>query len=155
MENSHIRVTNMEGVAILSVKGNLDTRRSMLLEERLAAVSDQGVANVLIDMEEGGYIGSACIETLMRGANRCRMHGGSLRVCGVSPGVRDVFAMLGLDRVLPIYEDRHGALLEAPASLRERMGVRDRRTRPDRRTSALPFTGAERRKNTRRLLAHA
>jgi anti-anti-sigma factor len=125
--------------------GNLDTAKSISLDETLVDLCGEGVIDVFVDMKGGGYIGSIGIEVLLRGLRACRRRGGSLRVCGVSQQVRDVFQTMGLDRAIPLYEDRIGAILDSPPRIRDLLGVRERRGRGTAQLRVMRYDGPDRR----------
>jgi len=150
MERNEFRVDHLEGLSVITVSGNLDTHSSYRFDEIISQLLEKGVANLVIEMKDGGFIGTASVEVLLRTSDRCSRAGGSLSICGASRTARETLAALGVDQVIGVYEDRKGALLSRPPDVRRRLGVLERRRRPDRRTVPDAPSDTERRKTDRR-----
>ena len=150
MERNEFRVDHLEGLSVISVSGNLDTHSSYRFDEIISQLLEKGVSNLIIEMKDGGFIGTASVEVLLRAFDACNRAGGSLAVCGASRTARETLAALGVDQVIGVYEDRKGALLSRPPELRRRLGVVERRRRPDRRATVGAPSTKERRKTDRR-----
>jgi anti-anti-sigma factor len=81
------------------------------LSERLADLLDQHLANRLVlEMDEVDLLNSLLLGQLVDLSNRVRTQGGMLRLCGLSPANQDVLRTTRLDRRLPHYTDRLGAV---------------------------------------------
>jgi anti-anti-sigma factor len=88
------------------VIGVVDSLSAPELERELANVLDEGVKNLLIDMERTEYLSSAGIRTILRIAKRLDAAGGALRFRGVHGVVRDVFRVTGVDRLFNLDGER-------------------------------------------------
>jgi len=102
----HIAVAEEQGdvlVTILHLKGDLDASTQPELEEKAAGLIDSGVSNLLIDLEEVGYMGSAGLRALHSIANK--LVEGQLKLLNPSESVGKVFKTLGFDSYFDIHED--------------------------------------------------
>jgi anti-anti-sigma factor len=82
-------------VAVLQVKGRLDTTTSPVLGERLTAILDAANARVLVDFSQLEYISSAGFRVLLLAAKRAEQTMSKLVLCGVSGKVRQLFDLGG------------------------------------------------------------
>jgi anti-anti-sigma factor len=92
--------------------------RSVLDMDSVEAVRDQlnglvdhlGRCELILDLSQVDRLTSLMVARLIGLAKRARAAGGRIAVCGVRPKVREVFDLLQLPRVFPIYDDQQEAL---------------------------------------------
>ena len=92
--------------------------RSILDEEAVDAARQQlnglvdhlGHYQILLDLSQVDRLTSLMIAGLIGLSKKVRAVGGRLVLCGVRPRMREVFEMLGLPRVIPIYPSPQEAL---------------------------------------------
>ena len=81
------------------------------LSERLTDLLDQHLINRLVlEMDQVDLLNSLLLGQLVDLSNRVRTQGGMIRLCGLSPLNQDVLRTTRLDRRLPHYADRLGAV---------------------------------------------
>jgi anti-anti-sigma factor len=81
------------------------------LSERLADLLDQHLTNRLVlEMDQVDLLNSLLLGQLVNLSNRVRTQGGMIRLCGLSPLNQGVLCTTRLDRRLPHYADRLGAV---------------------------------------------
>ena len=78
-------------------------------DQLFAAVPASGPFGLIVDFSAVGNISSACIGRVVMLQRRADLVKGRLRLCGMSPAVRDVFKVTNLDRVVTIARDRREA----------------------------------------------
>lgn len=88
----------VEGDGVVKVQGRLDAAESDRALETLEKMSGP----LVLDCGQLEYISSAGISVIMQTWKRLNSQGGSLRLIGMTPRVRNVFAYAGLDKVLDI-----------------------------------------------------
>jgi anti-sigma B factor antagonist len=107
---------------------NASSLRALLLQAACA-----GHGTFVVDMTRTQFCGSAGINVLVAAHNRARAEGGELRlVIPASAMVWRVFAVTGIDRLIPNFPDLDEALQPAPAASRPRRNPR--RPKPGMRT---------------------
>ena len=99
-----------DGVAVVELRGNLDTNTSPAAEAEFNALVAEGAEKLLINMTSIDYVSSAGLRILLATAKRLKSAGGELRVCGLSETVREVFEISGFDLILKLYADESDAL---------------------------------------------
>ncbi|MEZ4517740.1 MAG: STAS domain-containing protein [Chloroflexota bacterium] len=90
---------------VVKVVGRLDQALNAMLEETLTSLLDEGHINLIINLSETSYINSGGLRTLVSAWRRVSRENGSLQLCGLSPRLLEIFAMVGFDQVFEIVPD--------------------------------------------------
>jgi anti-sigma B factor antagonist len=93
-----------DGVAEVSVKGEVDLSTAPELKSALAALIDGGANRVLVDLTHATFIDSTTLGVLMGGVKRLRPTGGELAIACHDPNIRRIFEITLLDRVFNIFD---------------------------------------------------
>ena len=109
-----IRQEEHDTIRILALAGRLDTETAGDLELTLQDLLGAGERHLLIELDRIGYVSSAGLRVLLGLAKQLDGGKGSLRLCGLSPAVRQVFDVAGFGRLFAIFPDRAAALGDAP-----------------------------------------
>ncbi len=105
-----IEVTQLEDdVSLLRLSGDADLYAAPELRQRLLTAVRAGLARWLVDLTEVGFIDSTAFGILVQ----ARKLGASIHVLCPDPAIARTFAIVGLDRVLPV----HATAAEASAAL--------------------------------------
>lgn len=81
------------------------------LSQQLAdLVARDGVRHLLIDFSRNHYLGSSAFAVLLGLAQKLEAAGGRLKVCALDPNVRIGANIIGLGRLVEIFEDERSAL---------------------------------------------
>lgn len=97
---------------ILSLFGEVDASNSVILDEAIQELVDEGAQSIIVDGEKLDYISSAGLGVFMSYLEDFTEKGISMKICGLTPKVFEVFKILGLDQLIPIYQDRAAAFAE-------------------------------------------
>lgn len=89
---------HVEDGGVVRLLGRLDAAES----DRTLAALDKLPGPIVLDCTGLEYISSAGISVIMQTWKRLQGQGNPLRLAGVTPRVRNVFAYAGLDKVLDI-----------------------------------------------------
>ena len=90
---------------LVGVSGRLDHTQTNELELTLQELVDQGHTKLVINLSEATYINSSglrCLVTLWR---QTRHVGGNLTLCGLNERLKEVFSIVGFDKVFDIFDD--------------------------------------------------
>jgi len=79
-------------------------------EELVGLVEDQGRKRILINFEGVDYLSSTVLGKLIALHKRVAASRGELKLCGIKPGIMEVFEITKLDKVFDIYEDEDEAM---------------------------------------------
>lgn len=101
LENSH---------HILTLSGEIDASNSVNLDEAILSMVQEGATSILVDGSGLQYISSAGLGVFMSYLEDFMDQGITMKIYGLSPKVFEVFKILGLDQLIPIYSDKVTAL---------------------------------------------
>ncbi len=110
-----IRTETIDGVAVVSPVGRLDSNSAREVEEALLPLFD-GSAPVIVDFASLGYISSAGLRVLLLAARRSKATGVPLVLAGMSQPVDEVFRISGFAKLFRIHADRAEALSAVAAA---------------------------------------
>jgi len=109
-----IRPEEDGATCVLTLKGRLDTETAADLELALQDLLAAGERQFLLDLAGIGYVSSAGLRVLLGLAKQLDGGKGSLRLCGLSAAVRQVFDVAGFRKLFAIFPNREAALGDMP-----------------------------------------
>src|SRR5438477_8494812 len=93
------------GVSVVTISGRLalggETEKLESLVSRLIAEDQK---NVVLDITALNYADSSGIGTLVSCLSKMRKAGGELKVAGANPRIRRIFAMTGVESMMPMFD---------------------------------------------------
>lgn len=101
-------------VLLVAPTGRLDSETSGELELVLHDAGTIGRRHFVIDLAAVTYVSSAGLRVLLALAKRLDGGVGSVRLCGLSASVRQVFDIAGFTAMFALFPNRHGALEQHP-----------------------------------------
>lgn len=104
-------------VLVVAPAGRLDSETAGELELVLHDAGCAGRRHFVVDLSGVGYVSSAGLRVLLALAKRLDGGVGSLRLCGMSANVRQVFDIAGFTSLFALYPNRHAALDQHPHRL--------------------------------------
>ena len=105
------------GVPVVAAPEEIDVRNADWLEKVLLQAHHGGYGTFVVDMTGTRFCASAGLGVLVRAHNRALAQGGELRlVIPARAMVLRMFAMSGLDQVIPNFPGLDEALAPAPAT---------------------------------------
>ena len=107
-----VAASERDGRTIVAAAGELDVHTAPALQAELNPRSQQPGAALVVDLTDVGFIDSTGLGVLVTTLKHVREAGGTLDVVVTSRRVLKVFALTGLDVVIPL----HSTLDEALAS---------------------------------------
>jgi anti-sigma B factor antagonist len=93
----------------LHVSGEIDLHTAPSLREAALAALRQHGTNLRVDLSDVTFMDSTGIEVLLATRRRAQLEGGSLTLCRLTPAVRRIIEVTGLDRLFTIVPDESGA----------------------------------------------
>ena len=104
----NIREDKVGSFTLLAVSGRVDSLNSETLKDYLQELGKRE-SRVLVDCSSLEYIGSAGLGALLILLKLIRKQEGTLRLCGLSPRIAEVFAIAGFDKLFSIFPDLDSA----------------------------------------------
>lgn len=134
----------VRGVPVVAAPWEIDVSNADLLRAAVLAAAAQGNGTFVVDMSRTTFCNSAGLGVLVQAHNQAVADGGELRlVIPASALMLRVFAVTGIDRLIPSFTSLDQALQPAPtapspdpAPAAARPRRRRRRPRPGMRTPA-------------------
>lgn len=110
IEISQGKVGARRDVAMLAVKGYVDTMTCSILLSKITENLNAGILHVVVDMAHVNYVSSAGWGVFVGEIKGIRERGGDLKIVQMTPEVYDVFEMLEFHRILNYYESLEEAI---------------------------------------------
>ena len=111
----------VQGMPVVAAPEEIDASNADLLRTTLLETAARGHATFVVDMTRTRLCASVGIGALVRAHKRAQAEGGELRLLmPTSAAVLGVFALTGVDRLIPTFPDLDQALEPAPAAARPR-----------------------------------
>ncbi len=92
-----------QDVRIVAPRGRLDADLAQELSSVLDTLISDGHQRLAIDFHRTTYISSSGLRVLLIAVRKARAHDGDVKLFGLRPEVRKVFAMSGFDQIFPIF----------------------------------------------------
>ena len=86
--------------AIVEVRGELDVATGPTLCDAISALTRDGLAGVVIDLDEVTFIDSRGLNAMLESHRQVTEHDMTLRVVNLQPAVERLFRISGVDAVL-------------------------------------------------------
>ncbi len=95
---------------LVTVSGRLDQHLLPDLDVRLGELIGAGHVRLLVDFSMVDYINSGGLRSLVTAWRRARAADGDLRLVGLTERLREIFDMVGFDKIFTIYASLAEAL---------------------------------------------
>lgn len=108
-----------EDYAVLTLKGEFDTFYCPALMEEVDSLVERGVNHLILNMRLVKFINSTALGAIIKAYKRCKAEGGELVVDRPSSFVRDIVGKLGIDQVVPMFDNEDDATKHIIKTLNE------------------------------------
>jgi anti-sigma B factor antagonist len=98
-----ISIENEGSSCMMALDGEVDVYTSSRLRQALNEAIDKGCGNVVVDLQELGFIDSSGLGVLVSALRRLKENGGTLRLVCTKESILKIFRITGLDKVFPIF----------------------------------------------------
>lgn len=110
----------LDDYAILTLKGEFDTFYCMRFQEEIEALIAQGISHIILNMRMVKFINSTALGAIIKAHKRCQAESGVLVVSHPSQFVQRVVSSLGIDQLVPMFDDEDAAVRHVVQSLNAR-----------------------------------
>ena len=93
-----------DGIEVIDVQGEIDIYTAPRLRELLIDLVSQGSYQLVVSLDEVGFLDSAGLGVLVGGLKRVRAHDGSLDLVCTQQRILKILKITGLTAVFSIYE---------------------------------------------------
>lgn len=117
IEISEGKVGARRDIALLMVKGYVDTMTCSILLNKITESLNKGALHIIVDMAQVNYVSSAGWGVFVGEIKGIREQGGDLKIVQMTPEVYDVFEMLEFNRILSYYDSIEEAINDFDVSI--------------------------------------
>jgi anti-sigma B factor antagonist len=110
MADARFPVETADGVPVVRAPEEIDITNAGQFREALLAAAEGGAGIIVVDLSRTQFCDSAALHALVAAHKRARAGGGEVRLALPGANVLRIFAITGLDQVIPCYEDLPQAL---------------------------------------------
>ena len=95
---------------IVSILGRLDAVSVGEFDKEMDEQIRKGESNIILDLSRLDYISSAGLRSVLSSSKRLKENRGTITLCGLHGGVKEVFDISGFSSIFTIYESLEIAL---------------------------------------------
>ena len=95
---------------LLAVEGQVDMHTSPELRTKLRETLERKSSPIVVDLTKVLFIDSSGLATLIEALQAVGKYGGRLRLCGLSPAVKNLFKLSNLISIFDIRDTREEAV---------------------------------------------
>ncbi|WP_455222920.1 STAS domain-containing protein [Kaarinaea lacus] len=99
-----------EHVTVINLKGELDGNTYKDLQAKVDEIIAGNVNNLLIDMSDLSFMGSAGLRALHTSSNSAKENGGTVKLLKPSDAAKRVLKTLGFDQFFDVFDDLDEAI---------------------------------------------
>lgn len=94
---------DIQGVAVIFLKGRLDITGSEGLERSLLDEVNRSSGNILLNMAEVNYMSSSGISAILGAARGAKARNKKLALCQISASIMKLLEVVELGNIFPVY----------------------------------------------------
>ena len=95
-----VKVELLNKVAVIRIAGELDANTAVAADDALSNVVNAAFEYLLIDCQQLRYISSAGVGVFLSSLHACAEKKINIIFCGLQPKIKNVFTVLGLEKVI-------------------------------------------------------
>ena len=116
MPDARFSVEVVSGIPVVVTPEEIDITNAVALRAALLEAAAHGTRTLVVNMSQTQFCDSAGLHVLVRAHYRAQAEGGEVRLVIRGAPVRRIFAVTGLDRVIPSFPCLEQALPQSPAA---------------------------------------
>ncbi|MEP1034536.1 STAS domain-containing protein [Ekhidna sp.] len=105
-----ISTENTDGIHFITVNGEIDAGSSIYLDNALKQAMDNGEKKIIADLSGLDYISSAGLGVFISHLDEFKLKNIELTLFGINETVKQVFDILGLEKLLTIEKTKEEAI---------------------------------------------
>ncbi len=98
-----IAVSELRRVTMIEIRGRVDSTNATKLGDSLSEQIDAGRNQIVLDLSNVEYMSSAGLREIVAALKKVKKNNGDLRLANLSPRVKEVLDLAGLDTIFQIY----------------------------------------------------
>ena len=106
-----IDTAHLKRCDLITLEGRLDSNTAPEFEKALRTSMDEGIYQIVLDMEKVDFFGSAAIRVLIMAYKECRARGrGDVRLAALPDRIAQVLGLVGILPLIETYDDTTAAV---------------------------------------------
>lgn len=105
-----MQVKELDGVHVIELAARIDAASTPELERVCNGLLDAGNYKIICDFSNNKYVSSIGLRVFLSTLKRTTKAGGLLVLCGLNPGVTEIFDMTGLTALFKVFDSAAAAL---------------------------------------------
>ncbi len=105
-----VTTENKNGSLVIVTEGRVDGSNAPEFQEALKEAIKEGGQKVILDFENLSYISSAGLRVILMFAKQLRRENIAFAACSLIASVKDIFAISGFDKIIPIHASQKDAI---------------------------------------------
>lgn len=110
MTNLSIVTDNTQNVAVMNVKGSVDSDTAPELDSALENLLNNDKDKIVLNLENVEYLSSAGLRALVKALKDAQNSGGDLRLASVSEPINVIFRTVGMLQMFKMYPNNEEAV---------------------------------------------
>lgn len=99
----------LDDYAVLSIKGEFDTFHCPRFQEQVENILEQGISFIILSMRLVKFINSTALGAIIKAGKLCKAQDGELVLSQPSSFVREIVGRLGIDQLIPVFDEEEQA----------------------------------------------
>ncbi len=95
---------------ILSLKGEFDTFYVQSLQDEVDSLLENGISHLILNLRMVKFINSTALGAIIKFHKLAKAAGGELAIAQPSSFVKDIVTKVGIDQIVPVFEDEDAAI---------------------------------------------
>ena len=116
MPEASFPVAMVHGVPVVAAPEEIDITNAAALRAALLEAAAHGTRTLVVNMSQTQFCDSAGLHVLVRAHHRAQAEGREVRLVIRGAPVRRIFAVTGIDRLIPSFPSLEQALPQPPAA---------------------------------------
>jgi anti-anti-sigma factor len=100
----------IQDISVIDVAGDIDFREMIRIKNTIGSLIEKERTKVVINLKSVDHINYLSIGVLIERLKLLRNLNGDLKLAGMSPFLRDIFKVVGMDRVFEEYTSLEDAI---------------------------------------------
>jgi anti-sigma B factor antagonist len=100
----------IQDISVIDVNGDIDFREMIRIKDTIGALIEKERTKVVLNLKSVDHINYLSIGLLIERLKLLRNLNGDLKLAGMSPFLRDIFRVVGMDRVFEEYTSLEDAI---------------------------------------------
>ncbi len=95
---------------VLDLSGDIDLHTSIDMRGHLLELAKEKPSNIVLNMQDVGFMDSSGLATLVEALQLCRKSGGKIKLVSVMDRVKNLLEISRLDAIFPMYASESEAI---------------------------------------------